>query len=447
MTTATFHPARLHGTAPVPPAKSEAHRALLLAALGRGVCRLHGFPPPLCDDTEAMINGISALGACVEREGDVLVVTPAPPAPALAEPQTFHVNACAAALRMLIPAFWARGQSVRITMEEGLFARPLDAFAPLAERIGGSLTLTPPTNGCPAAVELRGKMDAGLYEIDGTLSSQFASGLLVSLSHGMDTTGRLAPSQLTVTRPIVSRPYLDMTLAQMKRFGIGYQEREEGVFTLLPAESRNPDDIDVAGDWSQGAVLLCANAMGNGVAVQGLHEPMAGKPLMQGDARIVEILKSMGLSACQRSGVLWMTGIPESGLAPLALDCTDIPDIVPILALTCTQAKGTSVLTGVKRLRVKECDRLDATVGLLTRLGAKIQASGDSDTLTVEGQGTATLCGGFTADARGDHRMVMLLATAALIADAPITVTGVNSLDKSWPGFLAAYQALGGMIS
>ena len=123
------------------------------------------------------------------------------------------------------------------------------------------------------------------------------------------------------------------------------------------------------------------------------------------------------------------------------MDCTDIPDIAPILALALTQARGRSVLRGVGRLRIKECDRLSATSELLTRLGARVSAQ--EDTLTIEGP--TRLRGGFEADARGDHRVVMLLAAAALIADGPITVTGAECISKSWPGFLDTYRQLGGI--
>lgn len=443
MSTVTFHPARLHGSAAVPPAKSEAHRALLLATLGRGECRLHGFPPPLCDDTQAMVNGITALGAKVEAEGDTLRVTPAPPVNKELPPARFHVQACAAALRMLIPVFWVRGQAAEITMEAGLFERPLDAFQPLARRIGGSLDMVPATEGAYAQVTLSGKMNAGEYEVDGSLSSQYASGLLIALGHATDASGKPAPSRLTLTKPIVSRPYLDMTLGQMERFGRSYQEKEEGVFTVTPMERKNPGDAHISGDWSQAAVLLCVNAMGGGVMLRGVGTEGAGTASLQGDAEILLILRRMGLSAYKTQGELYVTNPSRPGLMPLTVDCENIPDLAPILALTCTQARGTSVLTGVKRLRAKECDRLKATQEILTRLGAKVEVA--EDTLTIHGP--AKLRGGLTEDSRGDHRMVMLLAAGALIADAPITVTGAEAIDKSWPGFLETLKALGGEVS
>ena len=141
MSSISFYPARLSGSAAVPPAKSEAHRALLLAALGRSECRLNGFSASLCDDTLAMIDGVRALGGQVRPEGGALVVTPAPPPgkPAKDAPAAeCHVRACAAALRMLIPAFLARGQAVRFRMEPALFRRPLDAFEPLIRQAGGA---------------------------------------------------------------------------------------------------------------------------------------------------------------------------------------------------------------------------------------------------------------------------------------------------------------------
>ena len=441
MSSISFYPARLSGSAAVPPAKSEAHRALLLAALGRGECRLNGFSASLCDDTLAMIDGVRALGGQVRPEGGALVVTPAPPPgkPAKGAPAAeCHVRACAAALRMLIPAFLARGQAVRFRMEPALFRRPLDAFEPLIRQAGGRMVRTPAGPDGLASVEVSGFLPAGHYEIDGSRSSQFASGLLIALAHAVTPDGEPAPAALTVTGPIVSRPYLDMTLRLMERFRIPFEEREEGVFDLSPACAPAPESIAVSGDWSQAAVLLCVDAMGGGVTL-----PCLRRDGLQGDARIVDVLEEMGLRIRQAQGE-WHAASPSpAGLTAARIDCSDIPDLAPILALTCTQAHGVSTLTGVSRLRLKECDRLLATQELLAQLGAKTDVSPDGDTLTV--YGPARLRGGFTADARGDHRMVMLLAAAALIADGPITVTGAECISKSWPGFVETYRQLGGI--
>lgn len=424
MASVTFYPGRLRGAALVPPAKSEAHRALLLAAFGGRPCRLEGFAPPLCDDTHAMINGITALGASVRAEGTSLIITPMPPKAAARPMVDCQVHACAAALRMLIPAFLVRGQAVRFRMEPGLFRRPLDAFEPLIRQLGATLKRVPPDSRGEALVELSDRMPAGHYTVDGSRSSQFASGLLIALSHAADAQGRPAPSRLEVAGPIVSRPYLDMTLTLMHRFGLCVKEETEGVFTLSPAAGSAPESVSIAGDWSQAAVLLCMNAMGSDISVQNLYMGADG---LQGDARVVDALRAM-----RRDG----------GLAATELDCSDIPDLAPILALTCSQAQGVSTLRGVSRLRIKESDRLAATCELLAQLGVTNHVSEDGDTLFVHGP--ARLTGGFEADARGDHRLVMLLAAAALIATGPITVHGAQCIAKSWPGFVKTYRQLGG---
>lgn len=409
----------------------------MLAALGRGECVLTGLMPPLCDDTEAMIDGISALGARVCREGDSLRVSPAPISPPCAEPMRVNVRACAAALRMLLPAFLSRGQSVAFEMSQGLYRRPLAAFEPLIGRLGASMTMLPPKDGAPARLMLGGFMPAGGYEIDGGVSSQFASGMLMALMHAADAAG--APARLTVTKPIVSRPYLDMTLRLMDAFGADCVEECEGEFSLRPSRKPSPRKLAVAGDWSQAAALICANALGGGVMLEGIMTD--GAHTAQGDARILDVLSRMGLRIVSRGGTLYAVSPSRDALSPIELDCADIPDIAPLIALVCTQARGRSRLTGVGRLKDKECDRLAATAELLAQMGARVEVSDDE--LTV--YGGAPLSGGFTADARGDHRMVMLSAIAALAADAPITVTGIEAISKSWPGFIDLYRQLGGM--
>ena len=193
MSSITFSPARLSGSAAVPPAKSEAHRALLLAALGRGECRLNGFSAPLCDDTLAMIDGVRALGGEVRLEDGALIVTPAPPPgkPVTDAPAAeCHVHACAAALRMLIPAFLTRGQAVRFLMEPALFRRPLDAFEPLVRQAGGRMTRTPAGPDGLAVVEVSGFLPAGRYEVDGSRSSLFYEAVRIVKEMRCATDGR-----------------------------------------------------------------------------------------------------------------------------------------------------------------------------------------------------------------------------------------------------------------
>ena len=331
-----------------------------------------------------MIDGVRALGGEVRLEDGALIVTPAPPPgkPVTDAPAAeCHVHACAAALRMLIPAFLTRGQAVRFLMEPALFRRPLDAFEPLVRQAGGRMTRTPAGPDGLAVVEVSGFLPAGRYEVDGSRSSQFASGLLIALAHAITPDGTPAPAALTVTGPIVSRPYLDMTLrltGALRDFLHGAGGRRIWPLARLRAPRRKASLYRATGPrrrcfcaWTPwAAAVMLPNLRRDG---------------LQGDARIVDVLEEMGLRIRQTPRRVVCRQPSHAGLMPARIDCSDIPDLAPILALTCTQARGVSTLTGVSRLRLKECDRLLATQELLARLGAKTDVSPDGDTLTVTG--------------------------------------------------------------
>ena len=394
-----------------------------------------------------MINGVTALGAAVERKGNTMLVRPPGRGSADEGPEgpaaVLHAHACVTALRMLIPVLWARGQSARVIVDEGLASRPLEALRPLAEQVGATMAGHPARDGEPAWVEVSGKLNAGSYRVMGSLPSQFATGLLIALAHATDEAGQPAPSRLVVTAPMVSRPYLDISLRMLREFGSNVREEQEGVFAISPAglhprPRMYPADVRMEGDWSLGAALLCANAMGSAVVIKNLRE----KASLQGDARILFLLREMGMLAYEDRGELYVTCPSRAGLLPLAADCEDVPDLVSMLALTCTQAHGQSVLYGMERIRGRKRGRIQTVIKLLRKMGGKLNLSKDGDALVIKGP--TPLKGGFTADAGNDHRIMQLMAVAALIADGPVTVTGVEARGGSWPGFLDIYKDLGG---
>lgn len=415
-----FSPARLHGAVSAPCSKSEAHRALLLAALGRGECRLTEFSGELCGDTQAMLRGIRALGADCVRDGGAIIVKPGGKPPEA----TADMGACAAALRMLIPAFAVKGLPCTLYMDDTLRLRPLAAFQAMSPK-----PFSVSVSGGEARVS--GSLSAGEYRIDGSVSSQFASGLLIALS---SIIGK--ESRVTVVPPIKSRSYLDLTLDMLAKFGARAEEKGGGVFTVYKEFADNPSHIALAGDFTQAAALLCAGAAGGGVIVEGLTK----ESWKQGDCVIVDLLRRMGLRCRAEGDAVYASSPSRASIMPISADLSATPDIAPIVALLLTQARGVSVLSGLSALRYKECDRLLATSEILIALGANV-ARGE-DTLTIIGGGR--LRGGVTLDARGDHRMVMLIAVAAILCQKPVTLLGAEAVSKSWPSFLDAYRSLGG---
>ena len=204
-------------------------------------------------------------------------------------------------------------------------------------------------------------------------------------------------SSLTVTGKIESKPYIDMT---------------DNAIALFQ-DHRSPGYLDVEGDWSNGAFWLAAAALGNPVSVAGLNPDSA-----QGDRAVASLL-----SALEEN---------------ISIDATDIPDLVPVLAVVAAVRKG-AVFTNIRRLRLKESDRVSAIVNMITALGGAAEATENS--LVVHGTG---LTGG-TADACGDHRIAMAAAIAATVCTAPVTILRADAVNKSYPTFWDVYKNLGGI--
>ena len=191
-------------------------------------------------------------------------------------------------------------------------------------------------------------------------------------------------------------------------------------------------DCRLSGDYSQAAVLLCAAALGHAVTVTGLETQTT-----QGDAAVLEYLQAMGAQVEATADGIRVTA---DALHGATLDMSDCPDIAPIMALVCQLADGESRLTGCGRLRLKECDRLMATVESLNSLGGHAKVVGNDMVI----HGVKQLCGGVKLPDYNDHRMVMLAAIAAAGAENPVRVAGTEALNKSWPEFLNVYAQLGG---
>ena len=275
--------------------------------------------------------------------------------------------------------------------------RPLSPLWEELERMG--CTLTRPTE---TTIRTGGKLHSGNFAINGSVSSQFISGLLfaTALLEGKST--------ITVLGKLESKPYIEMTQLALSIFGVNTDNFQ--IIGSYPFHS--PGCLSVEGDWSNGAFFLAAKALGNPVDVSNLN---VDSP--QGDRAILELL-----SECNH---------------PAIIDTTDIPDLVPILSVVFGVKKGVR-FTGIARLRLKESDRVSSVCNMLNNLGAKAFATENTLTITP---GKYHSC---TIDAVGDHRIAMAAAIAATIADGPITVLGAECVSKSYPTFWDEYKKLGG---
>lgn len=416
-----FSPSHLAGRTVPPASKSETHRRLICAGLSRETSTLEGLTAS--QDTVATMRCLRALGADISgTEGTVTVRGFA------RRPELLPVLDCgesASTLRFFVPVAMVLAHGGIFRMHGRLSQRPMDIYRELFVPRGVLWRMREGADGA-AELTVTGDLGAGNYVLPGNVSSQFVSGLLFALPM-LD-----GDSTLKVLPPIESASYIAMTVRALREGGIEVRERENGLWEIPGRQRYHAQNGVMQADWSQAAVLLCMDALGAEIGVEGVNERS-----IQGDRAVLAHLEALGAEIVREDGCI---SVKPGELHGAELDLHDTPDIAPILALVCQLAKGESRLTGCGRLRLKECDRLAATVRLLNALGGDAREEGD----TIAVRGVERLRGGVTVDGCHDHRMVMLLSAAASVAQQPVTVQGVEALEKSWPDYLDVYRALGG---
>ena len=408
----TFFPSAPAGLTAAPASKSHAIRLLIAASLAAKptVIRSHGFS----DDVTAAIRSLRALGAGISEKSDGLLVRPIREMP---DNALLDCGESAAVLRFLLPVAASLRRSVSFQMHGRLAERPHGALLDCLTAHGVTVSGHNP-------LELNGRFTGGDCSLDGSLSSQYASGILLAAPR-LDQ-----PTVLTLTGPVVSRSYLDLTLSVMRQYGITVQHTAD-TFTVLPQAYRSPGSVSVEGDWSGAANLLAMGALSpDGVTVSGLDPASAA-----GDRVILDHLRSFGADVdVQEQSIT----VRRADCRPFDADAADCPDLVPVLAVLAAAAHGDSVIRHIGRLRLKESDRVESLAALLRDLGGIVTVRDDD--MVVNGSGS--LKGGVVSSYH-DHRIVMAAALASVLCAEPVTVTDADCIRKSWPGFFAACETLG----
>lgn len=406
-------PAPLQGEVTVPPSKSAAHRMLLCAALSNGVSRIS----PACHsmDIDATIGAVRALGAEVTETDGCFIVRGVTPERIPRTHQTIDCGESGSTLRFLLPVAAALGIHATFIGHGRLPSRPIDELTGLLRQNGADCD----SDHLP--LTLTGKLRPGQYAISGNISSQYLTGLLLALPLVGDST-------VSLTTPLESAGYIDMTLQTMERFGV--RVTREGQTYTADGQYR-PCDGAIEGDWSQACFFLAAAAGGRPICVRGLCDTSA-----QGDKAAIGLFGRFGMDISFENGLLCAVG---HSLHAAEIDCSQVPDMVPALAVTAALAEGETTLCGAGRLRLKESDRIKATVDGLHAMG--ITARELPDGLTVTG-GRVT---GGAIDGAGDHRIVMAFSVLAAAAAGGTTVSDYTAVSKSYPGFFEDYKKLGGI--
>lgn len=376
--------------------KSMAHRLLLCAALSRKETFVRCGQSS--EDIEATVQCLRAIGTDILPETDGFRVIPG-------MWQSGAVLPCGesgATLRFLLPVLGALGLSATFRMEGRLSQRPLGPLARELEAHGMHLSVA------GNILSVSGVLSPGAYNLPGNVSSQYISGLLFALPllNGA--------SALTVTGPLESAPYVDMTLASLRQFGV-FIARQNNHFSITPQFFATPGTAVVEGDWSSAAFWLGANALGSRVELSGLS-----RDSLQADRAAVALLPILGGNT--------------------VVDMANAPDLAPILAAVAAHKNGVTHFINAGRLRLKESDRIVAICAMVAGLGGQAEETPQGFTIT------GGILPGGTVDAAGDHRIAMAAAIAATACQGPVRILGGEAVRKSYPRFWRDYRALGGVI-
>ena len=389
-TIAAFHPSHPIGTVTAPPSKSMAHRMLICAGLAKGESRIANVTPS--EDILATLDCLNALGAVCKVNGNHVTVC-GTDVFSVPNGAVLLCRECGSTLRFLIPLCLLGGQAVTLRGSETLLRRPLSVYETLCTEQGLLFSRS------SDALRLRGPLQSGSYAIDGGVSSQFVSGLLFALPLlPRDSTLRLLP-------PVESRPYIDMTLSAMRRFGVTATWRDEQTLYIPGGQRYHPQNATVEGDWSNAAFFLAM-----GIPVEGLDPDS-----LQGDRRCVSLMERLQKECSE-------------------VDLSDCPDLGPVLFAFAAAHYG-GRFTGTRRLRDKESDRIAAMAAELNKFG--IALSAEENTVTV---GAGLRRPAETLDGHGDHRIVMALATLCVRTGG--TIRGAEAVKKSFPDFFDRLRAL-----
>lgn len=335
-----------------------------------------------------------------------------------------NCNESGSTLRFMIPvALSCKSEKVKTLVfktKGRLIERPIKELADCLAPFGVTITKNAEEN----EITVTGNIEPGRYVIDGSVSSQYISGLLMALSC-FDK-----GSTVEVTGGIASVHYIELTVGALSKYGINIVREDDTFKVPAKTETSIPDgSFEVEGDWSNGAFLLCLGSLirGGSAKVTGLNMES-----VQGDRAIMRFLMLAGISYLVEGNTVFVQDSLINPIRPsIEMDCSDIPDIVPYMAVTGAFRAYKTVLKGIKRLRIKESDRAKAVTEMLTAIGANVTL--EEDTITIEY--IDKTADDIVLTSSGDHRMAMAAVLCAAATGKDIELDNIDCLDKSFPEF------------
>jgi 3-phosphoshikimate 1-carboxyvinyltransferase len=411
------YPSQLKGSIEAPASKSSMQRALAASLLRTGETVIHN--PGTSNDDRAAVENIQKLGAAVvtgTREMNVISKGVQP------VDSTLDCGESGLGIRMFTPIAALSSQELTVTGSGSLKTRPMDFFDEIFPKLGIAIQ----SDGGRLPMVIKGPLQPRNIEVDGSLSSQFLTGLLMAFAAA-------GAKDVTITvRDLKSKPYIDLTLKVLSDFGWRVEHNNYKTF-YFPGNSELPEgkiNYRVEGDWSGAAFLLVAGAIAGDITVIGLDPEST-----QADKAVLEALDSAGVKMEIASHKIL---VKKSVLKAFDFDATECPDLFPPLVALASVCSGTTIISGASRLTHKESNRALTLQEEFGKMGVKISL--DGDLMMIEGVEQLKAA---VTHSHHDHRIAMACAVAALRADGPVEIEEAEAINKSYPDFYDDIRALG----
>jgi 3-phosphoshikimate 1-carboxyvinyltransferase len=416
--TTIVSPSIINGTLAAPASKSSMQRVCAAALLHKGTTHIHNAG--ISNDDKAALDIIQQLGATVNFKNDYIEIISSGLGVNNSEDKTINCGESGLSIRMFSPIAALSSSTINIIGEGSLQKRPMDFFDEIFPQLGIDIIST---NG-KLPLQIKGPLQPKDITINGSLSSQFLTGLLFAF-------GEAAAETVTITVvDLKSKPYIDLTLNIMQHFGFNIVNDNYERFIISPKTNKENEKINytVEGDWSSASFLLVAGAIAGSVKLSGLDIHSA-----QADKAIMEVLKLCGVKIDISKEFIEIT---KANLHAFEFDATDCPDLFPPMAALAAYCKGTTKIKGTHRLAAKESDRAKTLQDIFGKMGINILL--ENDEMIIEGGAIKSA----EVSSHHDHRIAMAAAVAALGADGNITITEADAINKSYPQFFEDLKQL-----
>ena len=412
----TLSPGKVEGLISAPPSKSMTHRALILAALAEGKSRVKS--PLISDDTIATMKVLEQLGVQLEQKEDEVIIQGGHLTP---PDHPLDCNESGTTMRLITSICPLIKGTCTITGGKSLSKRPMGPLLDALKQLGVNLESN--DGKPPITIYGNGELNGGKVRIPGDISSQYISSLMIAAPLAS------SPVQIQLTTPLESKPYVELTRDAMLDYRVSVKQSDDFREIEINPSKYSPAEINVEGDWSSAAFLIAAGALAGEISVSNLKLSSS-----QADKAIIEILRSMNARIETSDNKV---AVKKSNLRSIEHDMRDCPDLFPILSTLCATANGTSVLTGLKRLRIKESDRIKSMTDGLVKMGAYIKVSDDG--MEIIGSDLK----GANIKPYDDHRIAMAFTVISHVATGETVIMDAECVSKSYPGFWDDLESLG----